>query len=365
MECSVCKVTKHPTKDVKYPCFQCDSCRNIICLECSDLSTSEHRCISLQKRTLKFNCKKCRSYELVEVLQRTIVDKEKIINDQEIIINLLKEKIENLEKKNTVSYAEALRQDGHAQVAHTVRANLPRIIVKPKQQQSADRTQMDISRQINPAELKVGVTNMKSTKSGSTVIKCPGRSELDVLKRALDSKLKDGYDVELTKLRQPRVKIVNITQDYTQEEIEKFVKEQNKITGEVKINYIRENRNGTRTVICECTPNAFHQILKLKKLYLGWERYMAYEDLSVPKCQKCQGFYHKKKDCRNKVVCPVCSGEHEEITCPKQSKFCRNCDLSNKRYKTNHATDHQNNSPDCPTLKFHLDVLRSRINYVE
>ncbi|KAG5871156.1 hypothetical protein JTB14_020190 [Gonioctena quinquepunctata] len=42
--------------------------------------------------------------------------------------------------------------------------------------------------------------------------------------------------------------------------------------------------------------------MNLKKLNIGWERYMAYEDLSIPKCYNCQGYFHKKLNCKEKMV---------------------------------------------------------------
>lgn len=362
MECSICNVIKQPIRNIKNPLVSCDSCRNTTCIECSELSTSELRCIALQKRTLKYNCKKCRNYELSEILQKTITDKEKIINEQEMIINLLKEKIENLEKISKPSYASVLQQE--IPFSKTMKTNLPTIIVKPKQQQSPDQIKKDLDTNINPAELKIGVTNVKLTKFGNMIIKCQTKNEVEILRQALDNKLKNRYDIELSKLRQPRIKIVKVMQDFTPEVIEKYLKEQNNITGEAKVKYIRQNRNGSKTIICECTPNAFHQIINLKKICLGWERYMVYEDLSVPRCYNCQGYFHKKSECKNKIVCPICSDEHEERMCPNQKKMCKNCELSNQKYNTNYATDHQNNSLECPVLKFHTEVLKSKINYI-
>lgn len=368
MECSVCKIIKQPTKDIKNPCFPCDSCRNIICQECSDLSTSELRCIPLQKRSLIYNCKKCRAYELVDILKCTITDKQKIINDQETIIALLKEKIEKLEGCSNSTYASAARQDHHQKsTTNMLKRNFPKIIVKPKKQQTSQQTKTDIHKNIDPANLKIGVSNIKPTKTGSMIIKCQSKNELDVLKQALDSKLKHNYDIQFSKLRHPRIKIVNVnmTQEYTHEDIEDYIIKQNSLMGEIKVTYIRKNRNGTKTIFCECEPKSFHQILNLKRICLGWERYMVYEDLTIPKCFNCQGYFHKKDECRNKRVCPVCSEGHEENGCPKERKFCNNCHVANNKYNTRHATDHETGDQECPTLKFHIEVLRSKINYID
>ncbi|KAG5875430.1 hypothetical protein JTB14_034776 [Gonioctena quinquepunctata] len=104
----------------------------------------------------------------------------------------------------------------------------------------------------------------------------------------------------MSELRQPGIKIVGYTQEHTQEKIENCMKKQNDLRGEIKVNSLRKNRNDTKTIFCEAAPNVFHQILNLKKLCLGWERLMVSEDLSVPKCFNCRGYYHKKQECTQK-----------------------------------------------------------------
>lgn len=363
MECSICNRIKQPTSEKKYPCFSCDSCKKIICAECSELSTSELRCIPMQKRMLIYHCKTCKNFEFAKTLQDTIADKKKIIDDQETIIKLLKEKIETLEKAKHMSYATVVEQNKHGSTTAVVKSNIPKIIVKPKQQQSSEETKKQIGNNINPTELKVGIMEMKSTKFGNMVIKCQTKQGVEILKQELDSKLKDEYSIELSKLKNPRIKIVKVTHDYSNEKIEKCLKKQNDLIGDVKVTFIRKNKDGTKTIICECMPNTFHQIMKLKKLCIGWERYAVYEDLTIPKCFNCQEFFHKQHECQNKIVCPICSDEHNEKICPKLKTFCRNCKEANIKHKTSHATDHQVNSPECPTLKHHIDVLKSKINY--
>lgn len=356
MECTICKQIKQPTKENKTSYINCDSCKDIICLDCSELSATEVRCFTLQRRILKYHCKKCRKFEIVEVLQNTVEDKNEIIK-------LLQEKIDSLEKNTKPSYGTVLKQVTPATLP--IKKNLPEIIVKPKQHNSSNQTKKDVNKNINPAELKVGIANIKTTATGNMIITCQSKNESEILKLALDRKIKNEYCIDLVKLRQPRIKIVNVNGNYNNEEFEKSLKIQNHIDDEVEVKYVRKNKNGTKTFFCECTPKAFHQLMNYKKVCIGWEMYMVYEDLNIPKCYKCQEYYHKKSICKNKIVCPICSEEHEEKDCSKKEKFCRNCSESNKKYKTNHATDHENYSMDCPTLKHHIERLRNKTNYVE
>lgn len=82
------------------PVFPFDICKTQICVECFDLTPTEVRCIFLQKRTLIFKYEKCR-YEVVDLLQNTIKDKnDLIVALHDKIIMLEKEKDQTQAKKN-------------------------------------------------------------------------------------------------------------------------------------------------------------------------------------------------------------------------------------------------------------------------
>lgn len=149
MECSRCKQTWASTKELKYPCFPCDSCRNLCCVECSDLGPSEIKCMPLHKRLLKFHCYKCRSGELVDCLKNTILDKDEIISGKNELIELLKEKLsryEAVQGSPKISYADAISSQRSR--TEEWNPNCPDIIVRPKIAQDTARTKADISRKL-------------------------------------------------------------------------------------------------------------------------------------------------------------------------------------------------------------------------
>lgn len=164
-------------------------------------------------------------------------------------------------------------------------------------------------------------------------------------------------------MRKPKVKITNISKEYKKEEIEECITQQNLINGTIKVTYIKTNKNGQKTAFCNCSPRAYRDIVKLKKINIGWERYPVYEDIDIPRCFKCQGFFHKMNNCQNNIVCPRCSGEHEEKQCSKKEVCCVNCSRSNGKFKTTHATGHHSHSQECPTLKYHLDKVKNKTDY--
>lgn len=100
------------------------------------------------------------------------------------------------------------------------------------------------------------------------------------------------------------------------------------------------------------------------KVYIGWERCPVFEDLDVLRCFNCQAFHHKQQECRNEVVCPKCSENHTESNCNNQQMCCQNCKNANDKFKKNYNIEHSSNDLNCPSLKYFIEVLKSKTNYL-
>ncbi|KAL3272112.1 hypothetical protein HHI36_022574, partial [Cryptolaemus montrouzieri] len=150
------------------------------------------------KRILKFHCGKCRCYELTEVLQNTITDKERIIEQQQEIIDLLKEKMKSYEDRAAITsqqtYATVL--GGKTNIKVDKNNNYPDLIFKPKKAQSVTQTRSDIEREIKPSELKVGIKKIKTLRDGALAISCQTRAENETFKAAAEKSLGKFYEIE-------------------------------------------------------------------------------------------------------------------------------------------------------------------------
>lgn len=192
MQCSECENILQPTKEQKYPCSACDGCRKLYCNQCSELSSSEIRCLPIRTRLLKFLCKKCRNYELLDYLKKTIEDKDEIINSKNEIIRMLQEKIKKFEDKenNTslMSYADTVKLQKDDTRRKT---NPPKMVIKPKLSQNSNKTKSDLNKNINLSNLKVGVKQIKMGKNGSIFLsnkkrnRSPRESSSGLIKRCI------------------------------------------------------------------------------------------------------------------------------------------------------------------------------------
>lgn len=363
MACNGCK-------NITTEIYACDRCKLGLCKTCAGLTSSEVRVMQLKERVMVFNCRKCRSLDMITLLQSTINDKEKIILSMEGNIKYLQEKIEGLEAKpgasplmQTISYSQVAKQDSGKQ---NVSVNIPSLIIKPKRQQDLAKTKTDMTMNINPTELKVAIKGIRHTSNGNVIVKCQNKRDLEILQREALSKLPD-YEIKTTRMMKPRFKITGYEGELDREQLEKSIREQNQFieeTDELGVTYIKQsNKNNVCIIYGECSSTLFHKFMAAKRIFIGWERCSIYEDVSIARCFKCQQHYHKSGTCPNGLVCEYCGETHNVRDCPKVHKKCVNCLNANTRYKTNHKIDHSANDPLCPSYQYLVNVLRSKIDY--
>lgn len=363
MDCTICKKKNNEL-------FICDGCSVGLCKNCGDLTSSEVKVMQLKERVMIFHCKKCKALDTLSLLQSRIKDKSDIISSKEEIISILKTQIDELKSKQNdfkltqnLTYSQITKQVSKNPDIHV---NIPSLIIKPKKQQNPAKTKADITEKINPTQLKVAIKGTRDTANGNVIVKCINNNDLEVLRKEAESKLQE-YDVQLTKLRRPRIKIIGYKGELDKDELNICLREQNKFiedTDEMEITYIKRNKkNGLCTIYGECKPSLFHKFMAVKKIYIGWERYPIYEDLSINRCFKCQEHYHKSDKCPNKTVCEYCCEEHDIHECPKSQVKCYNCMKANDKYRTNYSINHTASDIKCPSYQYLLNILRSKIDY--
>lgn len=100
-----------------------------------------------------------------------------------------------------------------------------------------------------------------------------------------------------------------------------------------------------------------------ERVFLLWQSCRVFEDISVPKCYKCQGYNHKSTNCKNQMVCGYCMGSHDTNQCSQPFKKCANCTFANNKYNKNYDVSHESSDTICPTYKYMLEVMRSKIDW--
>lgn len=250
-------------------------------------------------------------------------------------------------------------------------ANCPTIVIKPTEDdQTGSKILNDLSRAINPANLQIGINMIKETRNGNVVIKCENARDTDRLKQKIGEKLGQKYDVGVSLLRKPAIKILGVIEKYEKEEATTELLKQNfpgeDFAQDIKTTHIQFNaRRETYTIYAETSPTLFALIMDRKKINLGWQRYRVLEDLNLNRCYNCSGYGHRAaKFPEKKKSCPHCATDHDLRDCPKKTKACANCLRANAAYKTAHDTNHAaTDSEACPSYQLLKKRTIARIDY--
>ncbi|KAK5643855.1 hypothetical protein RI129_007700 [Pyrocoelia pectoralis] len=223
---------------------------------------------------------------------------------------------------------------------------------------------------IYPAKLEI--TGLKNISNGGIAIECKSKECLEKVVRETESKLGSDYEVKVPKNRAPKLKIVGITEQLTNSQIEQKIRSQNKeiILDQALINvvYVSKEHKNHRNYFClvEVDGKTYEMALRTEKLNIGWDRCRVYDAVNVRRCYKCSGYGHKSQECRNTLACPRCAEAHELKECKTEQKDvkCINCKWAVENLKINLDIGHEAWSKDCRVFKRKLEAERSKIDFL-
>lgn len=243
------------------------------------------------------------------------------------------------------------------------------VVVKPSRACESIETKLKIKQSVDLSELGVGITHMKDAREGAVVVKCRDTVEAKKLKMNLDQNMGKNYSATIPHKKNPRIKIVGIEEAYTENELLRTLKLQNKNildeASHIKLVIIKKMVK-TYLAIIECDAKTFQNILTKAegRLFVDFRACRCYEYISVIKCYQCNQYNHTAKNCSNVKKCGKCSSsEHETKDCHNTRYSCVNCKLSNERFKLNFPTEHSTFDIRCPTYLRLMEGERSKVQY--
>lgn len=241
----------------------------------------------------------------------------------------------------------------------------PSVLVFPKKKQEANETRKQIKQNIDPTS--ININNVVNKNSGGIAIKCGDKDSSEKLKNEIEAKLKDDYEVIMPKMIKPKVCIMNIENDETENEIVDKIKKQNMELSNCDLKLVNTFRNKNKwrnlNAVLEMDSDSFNKIMKLEKIKVGWVKCFVREYFNLRRCFKCQGFNHKASVCKNKVACSKCGGEHSIKDCKIDQVKCVNCCKMNINLGMNVECDHEASDKCCPVFLRKLKVFKERILY--
>ena len=152
--------------------------------------------------------------------------------------------------------------------------------------------------------------------------------------------------------------------------LKKIIK-QNKIPQEhnnkFELVYTTKVRRGSFNVIIETDPKTFNFLIskeeKVNEVHVGWRNCKIYEHMRIRRCFKCGGYNHFSRDCKEKISCVSCSGEHESRECRSNFKKCINCIRANEKYNLNLDINHAAIDRECKCYLKIVETLKTKTKY--
>lgn len=243
----------------------------------------------------------------------------------------------------------------------------PVVIIRPNTKQNNKETRCDVKNAFNPTD--AAILNLKNARSGAVIVECKNKKAAEQLASQAKCKLGNKYAVEEPNKKLPRIKIVNMDEQFEPEELEARIRAQNNdiVSTKSKLNVL-DIKNGkykdTFMAYIEIDGETFESVLRAGFLSIGWKRCRVFDAINVIRCFKCNKFNHKAADCKGNITCSKCSGPHDTKACEIDSFTCSNCKFAVEKLKMKIDTNHPAWSRECPVYRKKLEMQQKKTNFL-
>ena len=249
------------------------------------------------------------------------------------------------------------------------------VVITPKEPlQAGKSTKSEAFSKINPADSSISINRVRSRKDGGIVVGCRNSEDVKKFCDLAKNRLAENFVVREVHTPQPKIKIVGITEELSEEELIQCLKIQNEpyICSDSDCKILKfwhtKNNNHIFQAIVELDIATYKRLLEKisehhdKRLLVGYDSCVMYDALEPTRCFNCSGFNHTSKNCNTKKACPKCSQEHDLSDCESSALKCINC-LNNSSSSSNSTitVGHAALDKNCPIYKNKLSGFRARI----
>lgn len=303
--------------------------------------------------------------DLVEINHKTLKETERLsrsYTEEETGRKMYSEVLKTKATKFQGTIKEK-RQPSRSRSRSKSRVNLVTIYPKTDKEMSSDDTRKRIEEKFDIKKLKAGVMNVKKIRNGGILIQLEDKGDADQFIDGVNNnvELKENFCAGTPKRREPHFIMFNVQEDLDNEEIVRSMREQNNCFEEINIKSKFKGRSGNN-IVFSINPKSYNEVIKIKKVKIGWARVDMKEHLRPTICYKCGKYGHIGKVCRSDSICLKC-GERNGRDHECRTIKCNNCIIFNNKFHTKYPVDHSCTDKNCRILHKEVDRLSSRTDY--
>lgn len=241
-------------------------------------------------------------------------------------------------------------------------------ICVPKKKQTCEVTRTEIKQKLK--KYNDMVNGLRNLNDGAILIECNNNDNTKTIHCEASVAMPE-YEMKEIQRKKPKIKIVNISEEFSKEELLEQLRSHNDCISESDemnvIKIIKKQNNIRRdtffTTIIETNGELFDKLLRAGHVAIGWERCKVYECVSVQRCYKCLGFNHRSNECKNETTCSKCAGNHNHTNCHAKHQACINCINITNNTNITINTEHNAFSNECFAFQKQIERKRDRIGY--
>jgi len=148
-----------------------------------------------------------------------------------------------------------------------------KLTVTSRDNQTAETIKEMMKSQINSAEIKVGIEPIKTLRDGRVLIETGSVQEAETLENSITDKLGDKIEMNIQRPRKPRLKIINIPEEISIDNIDDTLMAENPDIGvgkgEIFPKFTYETKRHTRNIVIEVSAQTRKKLID-NKVKIGW-----------------------------------------------------------------------------------------------
>jgi len=244
-----------------------------------------------------------------------------------------------------------------------------KLVVKSKSNQSAEYSRTLLKSKVNPAQMKVGISALKTLRNGQLLIESEKKNDLEEVCKKINEVCREELESYMLTLKNPRLIVFNVPEDITSENAAQAIVVQNSDLNfkenEIKPKFMFEDRKKHKNLVIELNSE-IRKILVDRKLKLGWHVCYSSDYVSVTRCYKFSKYNHRAQECVGELVCPHCVQSHKMYECKasKENHRCVNCIQYNKYNRTTQVNvNHSSLDKSCSCYRAFLKKYIEMTDY--